>query len=266
MKIFNQTLITLLALPLVGFGQLNCPPISSQKSTNEHFHVTFGVGGTLLYGDVGSPLTTGFAVVAKADYRVRNGLHLGIEGQAGHLSAVSSKLDPRFATNNYKAFSFNATIYPFQFQDEEHRYSKKPAWDRIFLRSVYVGVGLGMSMNSYKDMFRDPLNKYGAADLSNGPYTYEAYYNPATRETEAYIDEQDTKSILAPILNFGLATPLNKYSRVNRSKGYFSLVLNTQIAFAMNDDLDGYAPISNGETKGKNDAYNFTYVGMRYSF
>lgn len=89
--------------------------------------------------------------------------------------------------------------------------------------------------------------------------------NGAQIYTKSYLTK--TRSALLPIGNLGVAMPLNKYTTSGR--GYFSLVLNTQFSLSNSDDLDGYDPRDAQGYRGaneRNDMYNLTYLGIRYSF
>ncbi len=101
----------------------------------------------------------------------------------------------------------------------------------------------------------------------NGPYELVERYDEAGNLVAEKQFKNKTRDFLFPVVSAGLAVPLNKYSSYYRA-GYYSLVVNTQFTFSRGEDVDGYDPVAaDGTTASKyNDMYNFTSLGVRYTF
>lgn len=183
------------------FAQLYCPPIQGKRSEGR-FHIAVGVGPTLLYGDLGSPETTGFAGYLAGDYTVIRGIDVGIEGQLGSLQAVGEDIsDNREVTNNFKGLGVMVKVFPFRLLTEK-KFNRMSFADNL-KESLYVGVGVLGIVNSYDSIYHERAN-----------------------------------SITLPTLNIGFAIPVNQLS--TSTGRYWSVILNGQFNFANNDLLDGY--------------------------
>lgn len=255
-------------------------------NADQKFDLTAGLGTTLLYGDIKHETNLGFGAVLKLDYKVYKGLYLGVEGQMGRLRAkgddnpLSPDWDPRHVTNQfYYTGLFNATVYPYRFFVNERELFRRSGFEKIILNGFYVALGAGGIFNNYAKIERATTYRYQSADgleeivhqipegLVNGPYESQTRTDAAGNVTERKVYKDRSRDILFPVANVGLAIPLNKYSSYG-SAGYFTLVLNTQFTFSQGEDLDGYNPLdSNGQSASKyNDMYNFSYLGVRYTF
>ncbi|WP_270086963.1 hypothetical protein [Sphingobacterium sp. SYP-B4668] len=246
----KRSLLYLLALalltPISSYAQLDCPPvIGGARKANDKFHVTLGVGPTVLYGDV-PKAGMGLGAYLKADYRIYKGIMVGLEGQIGSLKAeaVSDTTDKRKANNSYYAGFINVTVYPFQFTSTGSSYSSPT---ELLLNSIYLGVGFGGLQSKYKEL----RHADGFVDYGDGAVAGTARM------------PEKTKSMLFPVANVGAAIPINKFNYKNRTGRYFSVVFNGQFSFA-DDELDGFrVPHYNSKS---NDMYAFYTVGARYSF
>lgn len=263
---------SLLCLPWMSSAQdLRCPPIDATGNGTQKIDITLGAGPTLLYGDINHRSNVGYGLVLKGDYKIYKGFYAGLEIQGGQLRATGQRnypeqqdWDPRYVRNRYWAGSVNATVYPYRFFVNERDLFKKSKLEQFVLNGLYVGVGLGGVLNNYSEIERELT--YGQG-LVNGEYETEPDGTPRLDIEGEILYLDKTKSALLPIVNVGLAVPLNKY--YSHGPGYFSVVINSQFNFANNENLDGYDPRGGtGERPAgaSNDMYNFTYVGIRYSF
>ncbi|MBE8714946.1 hypothetical protein [Sphingobacterium hungaricum] len=287
------TILIFLAVPILGYSQLFCPPIDGKKNQNKNIEITAGGGFTMLYGDINHTNNFGYGAVLKGDYHIIKGLFAGLELQTGLLKSRGESniyivdWDPRFVENQYFAGSLNVTAYPYRFFTDEKFLFKKSFFERNILYGFYVGLGVGGIFNNYKNIQRQTSYSYrdlntGATEVmeipegsvngahenvfvydADGEMVLDADGNPVT--TKLY--SQKTRDKLLPIVNVGLSIPLNKFS--TRTDGYFSLVINSQFNFSGGEDLDGYNPINTDGSRpegARNDMYNFSYLGIKYSF
>jgi len=282
-----------LALPFTLKAQLYCPPIAG-NSNGGKIDVTLGGGPTLLYGDINHTKNMGYGVFLKGDYRIYKGFYAGLEAQVGKLKATgeknpySAEWDPREANNSYFAFILNATVYPYRFFVEERELERKGFFERNILNGFYVGLGVGSIFNNYKfnDKTRGQVDFYDSTDPDNpilvrqlhngdinGPRDIRRRTLPNDEPEEYIVYRRTAKDVLLPILNVGLSVPLNK--RTSFDGRYLSAVVQSQFNFARGENLDGYDPRLPGPTEldlgprregAKNDMYNFTSVGLKYTF
>ncbi|GHE41727.1 hypothetical protein [Sphingobacterium griseoflavum] len=255
--------ISSVLIPLGLHAQLNCPPVG-KINFNRKINVTLGVGPTLLYGDIVRGKNVGIAGVLKGDYKLYKGLYAGVEAQLGILNAYGrnydqvdipvdyEQRDPRFVKNYYYSGSLNLTIFPGLFFVDERQEFRKPALGTLVGRGLYVGFGVGGVVNNYDKLYRN-IN----SNASQAEFEYDANGDIVKYKTP-------TRDILWPIGNLGLFMPLNKYSSYDGR--YLSLVVNTQFNFAKDDQLDAYRPFLGEGRRSKGDVYNFTYVGLSYTF
>lgn len=282
---------SLLCLPLISQAQdLRCPPVDATGHGTQKIDVTLGAGPTLLYGDINHRSNMGFGIALKGDYKIYKGFYAGLEIQGGQLRAkgqnsdpTSVEWDPRRVQNRYWAGSINATFYPYRFFVNERDLFKKSRFEQLILNGLYVGVGFGGVLNNYSEIERETRYQfdnpnYDPTDPASEQYHYydlnppelingehEMRQNGVDADGNPIMEPQyltKTRSMLLPVVNVGLAVPLNKY--YSHGPGYFSVVMNTQFNFANKDNLDGYIPDVIGNNN--NDMYNFTYLGIRYSF
>jgi len=286
----NLTLVLLLSLlPMVGFSQLFCPPIDGKRNQGKNIDITLGAGATLLFGDINFKRNAGYGAVLKGDYHIIKGFYAGIEVQSGMLmsrgehNTFVTDWDPRLVENQYLAGSLNFTVYPYRIFTEEKFLFRKTPFLRNVLYGFYIGVGFGAIRNNYNEIQRqtsypfrnDPTPLVIPEGIVNGPHikvpVMDADGLPVTDEfgnivnTKLY--KQNTYDKLIPILNAGLSIPLNKYT--TRSEGFYSLVINTQFNFSKGEDLDGYNPLNENGSRSlnaRNDMYNFSYLGLKYTF
>ncbi|MFZ4261236.1 hypothetical protein ACFRAE_04290 [Sphingobacterium sp. HJSM2_6] len=260
--------LTLFCLPfLVEAQMLRCPPVDAMGNTAQKIDITAGAGVTLLYGDIRHDNNLGWGTVLKADYRVYKGLYAGLEGQIGQLRAVGENnpleagWDPRGVINRpYIAGMVNLTVYPYRFFINERMLFRESGFEKFVLNGLYVGVGFGGIFNNYSDVVRGNTFTYTNNQGNSVTRTFpEGAMNGPVDGGNDW---------LLPVANVGISIPLNKYSSYYRN-GYFSFVANSQFNFSRGEDLDGYNPIDidTGEPTSKyNDMYNFTYLGLKYTF
>lgn len=275
-----------LALPITLQAQLKCPPLTG--SSDGKIDITFGAGPTLLYGDINHKSNMGYGVYLKGDYNVYKALYVGLEGQFGKLKAKGVKdltatdWDPRDANNGYFAGLLNVTLYPYRLLVSDRELARKGFFERNILNGFHIGVGAGFVFNNYKFDSNDRrsatefidnegnYNRIPEGD-NNGPHEL-AYgqLNPdGTPDADsAYkLFKRSTKSTLFPVLHVGLSVPLNKNSSYDGR--FFSAVIRSEFNFATNDDLDGYDPLGPDgirRAEAKNDMYNFSSLGIKYTF
>ncbi|WP_093363843.1 hypothetical protein [Sphingobacterium wenxiniae] len=286
----NGLAFILMTIPVFSYGQLKCPPIDQSGQGLQKFDVTAGVGPTLLYGDINHRSNIGYGAFLKADYKLYKGIYVGLEGQVGKLKAKGNQSidardwDPRYVDNSYYAGLVNATVYPYRFFINERELLRKGFFERNILYGFHVGIGAGLIFNTYKDVNRqfegyedadgNIINIhegliYGSHDLV---YPVDAAGNPIADASPSPRWHKNVRNTLLPSVFAGLSIPLNKYT--THTGRYFSAVVTTQFNFSNADDLDGYDPVIINDanpqgrraTGAKNDMYNFTAVGLRYTF
>lgn len=279
-----KTILSLgiLSLPFLTQAQaLRCPPVDAAGNAQQKFEITAGAGMTLLYGDIHHKSNMGYGLVLRGDYKVYKGLYLGLEGQTGKLSAegdrdfTAQSWDPRKVTNEmYFSGLINATVYPYRFFINERMLFRENGFKKYILNGLYLGLGVGGIFNNYKNVERESIyyfaNPNGSSDpivrefpegALHGPTETVWSYDQNGNRVESETNVQRTKDILFPVVNVGLAVPLNKYRSYSNS-GYFSAVINSEFNFSRGEDLDGYSPVGSEY----NDMYNFTYLGIKYTF
>ncbi|MVZ65181.1 hypothetical protein GQF61_04900 [Sphingobacterium sp. DK4209] len=276
----------LISIPfLLNAQALKCPPVDAYGNANQKFDLTMGGGATWLYGDINHESNLGYAGVLKLDYKLYKGLYIGVEGQLGRLRSkgndnpLDQDWDPRYVINQFYATGLiNATVYPYRFFINERDLFRASGFEKYVLNGFHVSIGAGGIFNNYAKVNRNSTYRYRANDGSeivqdippgtvNGPHevTERTDANGNVITGKAY--KRKTKDVLFPVVSAGVAVPLNKYSSFYRS-GYYSLVVNTQFAFSQGEDLDGYDPLDAGGLPASkyNDMYNFTSIGLRYTF
>lgn len=258
---FLYSILLLIMLPVLLPAQLKCPPLGP-SDIDPRFNVTLGVGPTMLYGDIKNGSRIGLAGSLKVDYRVYKGLFAGIEGQWGLLRSYGknydyepfeidySLKDPRFVKNYYYSGALQLTVFPALFFDGAAMGFRRPSVTRIIVNGLYLGIGAGVIVNNYNELYDDTDDPNAQAEFVESPDGLR-YKTP-------------TKNFLWPILHAGFAIPLNKYSSF--SGRYWSLVANCQVSFAAGDQLDAYQPAVAEGTNPKGDAYNFNSIGLKYTF
>lgn len=246
----------------VAHAQLKCPP-TGKMANNGRINITLGAGPTLLFSDINKGRNIGVAGVLKGEYQVYKGIFAGLEGQIGILNSYGKNYDnenfeidydtrdPRFVKNYYLSGNINLTIYPGLFFVDESRDFRKPTLATLIGRGLYAGIAFGGIINQYDKLYRDFDNPYTDGEFERGEDGELRYRTP-------------TQDYMWPIVNLGLAMPLNKYSSYGR--GYWSMVLNIQQAFSTGDQLDAYRTARTTSGSYSTDSYNFTYLGLKYTF
>lgn len=186
-------------------------------------NVGVGVGITRAYTDY-NEVKGGQAKNIVLDYYLTPYSSIGVEVQDGTLKGHESVV--KGFENEYLAVFGNAKLHlgeVLPFSYQDNSLQK-------LLKGVYFGAGIAVIKN-----------KVGIYD------------NSAT--THAHF--VSSKDILIP-LNVGIDFYLSDENASNR----FSINLNAQTAFSLNDDIDG-GMIAARSTK---DRYHFFALGVRYSF
>lgn len=248
-----------------SYAQLDCPSPLGLFDGYPKQHITLGIGPTFLYGDIASNNQVGFALQGKYDYKIAKGLLLGGELQIGKLKAKGDSTDlndpnkARFVDNFYKSISMNFTVHPFHFFTEDVWGRNLSIKDKL-LQGFYVGVGLGLVFNDYKDILRisgnEGTGKETQIEVDIDPF------DPSIGQEILSSYKKKSISFIAPVINTGIVFPLSK--TYNTKSPIWSLVANAQFSFSNDDDLDGYDP--NLSVNTKNDMYSFYTLGVRYSF
>lgn len=276
-----------LALPATLSAQLRCPPIAGGFNEGK-IDVTIGAGQTMLYGDINTKSNWGYGLFLRGDYLFYKGFYAGVEAQVGTLNATGVKdlnsynWDPREAHNNYFVTMLTATFYPYRFLVDEKDLARKGFLERHILNGFHVGVGAGLVFNHYTfvnhernatDFWDNEGNHNRVSDWDiNGPHdlVYDLGIDESGNEVPVVVGKaykKKTRSTLFPVIQMGLSIPINK----NRSRDgrYLSGVLRTQFNFAVDENLDGYDPLGFDGTRRSNaryDMYNFTALGLKYTF
>lgn len=283
-QLLVYTSLFLLLLSPMAKAQLKCPPISGGGEGLDRFDVTAGLGLTMLYGDINATSNMGFGLFLKGDYKLYKGLYVGLEGQFGKLKASGMKrfipariddFEPREVENNYKMVALNVTVYPYRFFVTERDLIRKGFFERNILNGFNIGIGAGALFNSYGKVNRDNTYTTGTPPITssldpggfNGPFRWDNVLDASGNVIGRQATNLKTKSKILPIVNLGLSIPVNKYT--TGSGRYYSVVINSQFNFSSDEDLDGYDPLTptgDRPAGAKNDMYNFTNVGVKYTF
>lgn len=286
-QLLVYTSLFLLLLSPMAKAQLKCPPISGGGEGLDRFDVTAGLGLTMLYGDINATSNMGFGLFLKGDYKLYKGLYVGLEGQFGKLKASGMKrfipariddFEPREVENNYKMVALNVTVYPYRFFVTERDLIRKGFFERNILNGLNFGIGAGGLFSSYgkrtiTNTYLDHNGMPSSFDEGwiNGPHklvpALDAAGNPIPGAPAVKEYRKTSRSKILPVVNIGLSIPVNKYT--TGSGRYYSVVINSQFNFSADDELDSYDPLTPAGVRpngAKNDMYNFTNVGVKYTF
>lgn len=245
----------------VAIAQPGCPsPFGKNKSginrpNDNKFELGAGIGVTSLNGDNKSSKTLGIGYYLNFDYKLVQGLYIGLRGQMGTFKVGQTSVDKRSLESDYMGFGAGLLIHPFEMINKGYGNSI----GKDLLDAFYVGADILSVSNKIKSINRgNPAGNYfhGPVDGTDGSG------NP--------IFKDKVSALMLPSLNIGFAPALNKHRArdKNTTKNIIRIVLNAQFNFANNDELDGYTPLdANGQPDNSSkDSYYFYSLGLRYSF
>lgn len=248
-KRYLSGLLLVLLAPVTLMAQ------SEEESPIPYFRysVTAGVGATQLYGDL-DKTQVGPAGYLRGNYFLRHGLSIGLELQEGLLRgiddeaiAVGESSDvTRRSVNLYHAATLGFQFQPVKFLQDDHlrRIEYRESWGKRALNSAYIGVGMGVVYSLQWDTRR--------------------VVDAAERAFPEFSGKNHGLSYVAHG-NIGIELPLHSLKPNLLDSYVWNLVVNAQLNYALDDELDGYSgetPINND----KNDAYGFLSLGVNLRF
>ncbi len=247
------------ALPHPGYTQFgNESPIPYFR-----YSATAGLGPTQLFGDLDNRLLGG-GVYLKGNYFVAHGISVGLELQQGLLRASDNvatgvpTAEVRRRTNNlYHAVIFGVTFQPIKYLQDDHlrRIEYRESFGKRMLNSVYVGAGMGALYNLQWDMRR----AYGPVNTTDGQG------NPIVVE-RALPEHAGSNYGFSYIVstNIGFELPLHRLRPDLMDSYVWNLIVNGQLNFSLDDELDGYSGTYAGNEH--KDAYGLLSIGINLRF
>jgi len=182
------------------------------------YSVTAGGGPTLLYGDL-ERRQVGVAAYVRGNYFITHGISLGLEIQEGFLRGKDDD-EVRKATNLYHSATLGFNFQPIKFLQDDHlrRIEYRESFGKRALNSVYLGAGMGALYSLQWD----------------GQRTEPGTGNP--------ISEGRKKGVSYLVsTNVGIELPLHSLKPDLLDSYVWNLVVNGQVNFALDDELDGYS-------------------------
>ncbi len=207
--------VCVFAFPYLGYSQFgNESPIPYFR-----YSVTAGLGPALLYGDLDKQQIGG-GVYLRGNYFLTHGLSIGLELQEGLLRGVDNNATnnvTRKTTNLYHSATLGVRFQPIKYLQDDHlrRIEYRQSFGRRTLNSVYVGAGMGAlySLQWEKD------RASGVPSHQGSNYGF------------SYIVSTD----------IGIEVPLHNLKPDLLDSYIWNLVVNGQLNFSLDDELDGYS-------------------------
>lgn len=234
------------------------PTIASAQSGNEspipyfRYSVTAGIGMTQLYSDLAKS-KVGPAVYLRGNYFLTHGLSLGLELQEGLLWAADEEAVTignvtvvRRSLNFFHAATLGINFQPFKFLQDDHlrRIEYRESWGKRALNSVYAGAGIGALYSLQWDRRRVIDNDGTILPQFNGRDYGISYLANA---------------------NIGIELPLHSLKPDLLDSYIWNLVINAQMNYAFDDELDGYSG-DDAINNTKNDAFGLLTLGVNLRF
>lgn len=223
------------------------------------YSVTAGLGPTLMYGDL-DERQVGAAAYLRGNYFITHGFSVGLELQEGLLrgkdlaySSLGGNQYLRRATNLYHAAILGVNFQPIKFLQDDHlrRIEYRESFGKRALNSVYVGAGMGALYSLQWDGQRTEA----PANPSNS--------NPPTEEELVLQGDQQGISYLVST-NIGIELPLHSLKPDLLDSYVWNLVINGQVNFALDDELDGYSGAYTGNEH--RDVFGLLTIGVNLRF
>lgn len=242
------------AFPFFGHAQFgNESPIPYFR-----YSVTAGLGPTLMYGDL-EKRQIGAAVYLRGNYFVTHGLSVGLELQEGVLRGKDLASTPlggneylRRATNLYHSAVLGVNFQPIKFLQDDHlrRIEYRESFGKRALNSVYLGAGMGALYSLQWDGQRIQESE------TNNSNT------PSQQELVLQGNQQGVSYLVST--NIGIELPLHSLKPDLLDSYVWNLVVNGQVNFSLDDELDGYS----GAYKGNEhrDVFGLLTIGVNLRF
>ncbi len=220
-----------------------CPYVGYSQSGNEspipyfRYSVTAGLGANQLYGDL-DERQIGGGVYLRGNYFLTHGVSIGLELQEGLLrgkDGMETDGVTRKAVNLYHAGIFGVRFQPIKFLQDDHlrRIEYRQSFAKRTLNSVYMGGGIGVLHSLQWDKQR----VYGASE-STDPITGE----PIVVENVLPGHEGRNYGFSYVVsTDIGFEIPLHTLKPDLLDSYVWNLVVNGQLNFSLDDELDGYS-------------------------
>ena len=232
------------ALPFFGYSQFgNESPIPYFR-----YSVTAGLGVNLMYADL-EEQQVGPSVYARGSYFVAHGLSVGLELQEGLLRGTDEVViggGTRRSVNFYHSATLGVRFQPIKYLQDDHlrRIEYRESFGKRTLNSVYIGAGVGAlySLQWDKERALDPANQGILPEHQGRDHGF------------SYLFSTD----------LGFEIPLHSLKPNLLDSYVWNLVVNGQLNFSLDDELDGYS----GDYPGNdsNDVYGLLSVGVNLRF
>jgi len=246
------------AVPFLGYAQFG------DESPIPYFRysATAGLGPTLMYSDLGGRQVGG-AVYLKGNYFLTHGISIGLEFQQGVLRGKDTTYIVlpsdgmnvlRQATNLYHAAMLGVSFQPIKFLQDDHlrRIEYRESFGKRALNSVYVGVGMGALYSLQWDGKRTKRPEGPDAD------------DLVLTEQELALQGKGKGLSYLVSTNVGIELPLHSLKPDLLDSYVWNLVINGQVNFALDDELDGYSGAYTGNEH--RDIYGLLSVGINLRF
>lgn len=246
-RIFLSVVLCVFAFPYLGYSQFE----SESPIPYFRYSVTAGLGATQLYGDL-DRRQIGGAVYLRGNYFLTHGVSIGLELQEGLLrgkdnNPIHTTDDDaiiRTTNNVYHAGVLSIRFQPLKFLQDDHlrRIEYRESFGKRTLNSVYVGAGAGVLHSLQWDKER----AYGAQNVlpEHAGRNYGFSYIVST--------------------DIGVEIPLHSLKPDLLDSYVWNLVVNGQLNFSLDDELDGYSGDYPGNVK--RDSYALLSIGVNLRF
>lgn len=242
-----------------------CPNFSYAQFESEspipyfRYSATAGLGVTQLHGDLDRRLI-GPAVYLRGNYFLTHGISIGIELQEGMLRGVDSQESDgvlRKTSNLFHSAVFGVNFQPIKYLQDDHlrRIEYRQSFGRRTLNSAYVGAGMGVLYSMQWDKER-----------ANGPVqSTDAAGNTVSVEGVLPAHQGNNRGISYIVsTNIGFEVPLHNLKPDLLDSYIWNLVVNGQLNFSLDDELDGYSGVYPGNED--RDMYGLFSIGVNLRF
>ncbi len=226
------------------------------------YSATAGLGITQLYGSLDRQQISP-AVYLKGNYFITHGLSVGMELQQGLLRSEDSvAVDGlrRRNVNLYHSVIFGVNFQPFKYYQDDHlrRIEYRESYGKRVRNSLYVGAGVGVLYNLQWDTNR-ARGPFSSTDSDGNEIMVDGVLPTHRGSNYGFSYLIST--------NAGFELPLHRL-RPNLLDSYiWNLVVNGQINFSLDDELDGYSGVDPGSNNSNNrDIYGFLTIGINLRF
>jgi len=216
------------------------------------YSVSAGLGPTLMYGDL-EKRQVGGAVYLRGNYFLTHGISLGLELQEGLLRGTDED-NVRKATNLYHAAILGVNFQPIKFLQDDHlrRIEYRESFGKRALNSVYIGAGVGALYSLQWEGQRN--EKPAGPNNNNNTIPQGQLLLQGSRQGVSYLVNT----------NLGIEIPLHNLKPDLLDSYIWNLVVNGQLNFSLDDELDGYSGAYTGNEH--DDVYGLFTVGVNLRF